>query len=155
MMMFPGQRGSHRVMTVISTNGSVKSACGVYKSILVHMMTSSNGNIFCVTAPLWGKSTGRFPSQSPVTQSFDVFSDLPLNKRLSKQTGRRWFETPSCSIWRHYNGLRTDDRPGEMEIFLLYFLRFLWLVPYYIAKLFITEFTYNVIPKMHIRICYY
>ena len=28
--------------------------------------------------------TGEFPSQRPVTQSFDVFFDLRLNKRLSK-----------------------------------------------------------------------
>ena len=28
--------------------------------------------------------TGEFPSQRPVTQSFDVFFDLHLNKRLSK-----------------------------------------------------------------------
>ena len=28
--------------------------------------------------------TGGFPSQRPVTQSFDVFFDLRLNKRLSK-----------------------------------------------------------------------
>ena len=36
------------------------------------MMTSSNRNIFRVTGPLWGESTG-FPSQKPVTRSFDVF----------------------------------------------------------------------------------
>ena len=42
-------------------------------------------------------------SQRPVTQSFDVFFDLRLNKRLSKQ-GRRWrFETPPHSLWRHCN----------------------------------------------------
>ena len=29
--------------------------------------------------------TGRLPSQKPVTRSFDVFFDLRLNKRLSKQ----------------------------------------------------------------------
>ena len=29
--------------------------------------------------------TGEFPSQRPVTRSFDVFFDLCLNKRLSKQ----------------------------------------------------------------------
>ena len=28
----------------------------------VNMMTSSNGNILRVTGPLWGESTGRFPS---------------------------------------------------------------------------------------------
>ena len=32
--------------------------------------------------------TGEFPSQRPVTQSFDVFFDLRLNKRLSKQSRR-------------------------------------------------------------------
>ena len=40
------------------------------------MMTSSNGNIFRVT--------GEFPSQKPVTRSFDIFFDLRPNNRLSK-----------------------------------------------------------------------
>ena len=47
--------------------------------------------------------TGEFPSQSPVTRSFDVFFDLRLNKRLSKQSWDWWFETPSCLLWRHCN----------------------------------------------------
>ena len=33
--------------------------------------------------------TGEFPSQRPVTRSFDVFFDLHINRRLSKQL-RRW-----------------------------------------------------------------
>ena len=45
-----------------------------------------------------------FPSQRPVTRSFDVFYDLPLNKRSSKQSRRRWFEMPSRSLWRNHNG---------------------------------------------------
>ena len=48
--------------------------------------------------------TGGFPSQRPVTRSFDVFFDLRLNKRLSKQSWGWCFETPSCSLWRHCNG---------------------------------------------------
>ena len=44
-----------------------------------------------------------FPAQRPVTRSFDVFFDLRLNKRLSKQSWGRWFETPSRSLWRHRN----------------------------------------------------
>ena len=66
------------------------------------MMTSSNGNIFRVTGPLCGNSPvpGEFPSQRPVTRSFDVFVDLPLNKRR-----HRWFETPSHRLWRHSNVL--------------------------------------------------
>ena len=46
---------------------------------------------------------GRFPSQRPVTQSFGVFFNLCLNKRLSKQSWGLWYETPSHSLWRHYN----------------------------------------------------
>ena len=47
--------------------------------------------------------TGEFPTQRPVTRSFDVFFDLRLNKRLSKQSWGWWFETPSRSLWRHRN----------------------------------------------------
>ena len=47
--------------------------------------------------------TGEFPSQRPVTQSFDVFFDVCPNKRLSKQSYGLWFEMPSGSLWRHCN----------------------------------------------------
>ena len=47
--------------------------------------------------------TGEFPSQRPETRNFDVFYDLLLNKRLSKQPWGWWYETPSCSLWRHCN----------------------------------------------------
>ena len=70
-----------------------------------HMMMSSNGNIFRVTCPLCGEFTGpgEFPTQRPVTRSVDVFFDLRLNKRLSKQPWGWWFETPSWSLWRQCN----------------------------------------------------
>ena len=57
--------------------------------------------------PLCGEFTGpgEFPTQRPVTRSFDVFFDLRLNKRLSKQTWGWWFETLSWSLWRHCNVL--------------------------------------------------
>ena len=70
------------------------------------MMTSSNGKDFRVTGPICaGNSpvTGEFPSQRPVTRSFDVFFDLSLNKWFSKQSLGWWFETPSRSLWRHCN----------------------------------------------------
>ena len=44
--------------------------------------------------------TGEFPTQRPVTRSFDVFFDLRLNKRLGKQSWDSWFETPWCPLWR-------------------------------------------------------
>ena len=43
---------------------------------------------------------GEFLAQRPVTRSFDVFSDLRLNKSMSKQWWGWWFET---LLWRHCN----------------------------------------------------
>ena len=70
-------------------------------------MTSSNGNIFRVTGHLCGEFTGLrwIPAQRPVTRSFNVFVDLRLNKRLSKQSWGWWFETLSRPLWRHCNGM--------------------------------------------------
>ena len=48
--------------------------------------------------------TDEFPSQRPVTQSFDVLFNLRLNERLNKQPWGWWFESPSCPLWRHSNG---------------------------------------------------
>ena len=81
------------------------SNLSVSQHMSVIMMTSSNGNIFRVTGPLCGEFTGpgEFPTQRPVTRSFDVFFDLRLNKRLSKQPWGWWFETPSWSLWRQCN----------------------------------------------------
>ena len=94
-----------------SENNMVTRDC-IFREIIgespICMMTSSNGNIFHVTGPLCGKFTGEFPSQRPVTRSFDVFPDLCLNKRLSKQSRHRWFETPTRSLWRPCNG-KTDS----------------------------------------------
>ena len=46
---------------------------------------------------------GEFPAQRPETRSFDVFFDLRLNKRLSKQSWGWWFKTLSHPIWRLRN----------------------------------------------------
>ena len=43
--------------------------------------------------------TGEFPTQRPVTWSFDVFYDLRRNERLSKQWWGWWFLTPPA----HYD----------------------------------------------------
>ena len=48
---------------------------------------------------------GEFPSQRPVTRSFDVSFDLRLNTRLCKQSWGWWFETPSRLLWRHRNDM--------------------------------------------------
>ena len=46
---------------------------------------------------------GEVPSQRQVVRSFDAFFDLCLNIQLSTQVIRRWFETPSRSLWRHWH----------------------------------------------------
>ena len=60
--------------------------------------------------------TGEFPSQRPVTRSFDVFYDLHLNKCLSKQSKCRWFEMKSRSSWRHCNGKHWWNRWVETHL---------------------------------------
>ena len=93
-------------------NGRVYSVWifGVFMWILVvfmlcFMMTSSNGNIFCVTDLLRGDPsvTGGFPWQRPVTRSLDVFCDLRPNKWLSKQSVTDGFPSQR-PVTRNYAG---------------------------------------------------
>ena len=60
---------------------------------------------FRITGLLCGKVTGHrwIPAQKPVTRGFDVLFDLYLDRHLSKQWKRWWFETPSRWLWRHCN----------------------------------------------------
>ena len=54
-----------------------------------------------------------FPTQRPVTRSFDIFFDLRLNKRLSKQRWGWWFETLSRPLWRRRNGMNGVSHLGS------------------------------------------
>ena len=47
--------------------------------------------------------TGEFPTQRPVTRSFDIFFYLCLDPHLSKQFRSRWFQTPARSLWHQCN----------------------------------------------------
>ena len=59
--------------------------------------------------------SGEFPTQRPVTRSFDVYFDLRPNKRLSKHSWGWWFETLSSPLWRHRNvNQSTPKRNGNM-----------------------------------------
>ena len=62
--------------------------------------------------------TGEFPSQRPVTRSFDVFFDLRLYKRLSKQLRFWWVGRPSRSLWHHCNetDVRVNVRDGLVYV---------------------------------------
>ena len=61
---------------------------------------------------------GGFPSQRPVTWGFGVLFALRLNKQLSKQSRRWWFETPSRPLWRHCNAI---SRIGDPFVVYIYF----------------------------------
>ena len=65
-------------------------------------MTSSNGTFSALLTLCAENSvvTGEFPSQRPLTRNFEVFFDLHLKTRVSKQSRRWWFEKPSRSFWR-------------------------------------------------------
>ena len=54
-------------------------------------------------------ASSEFPAQKPVTQNFDVFFDLSLNKRLRKQSWGWWFETISRPLWCHRNVWKKND----------------------------------------------
>ena len=77
-------------------------------------------HFFALLALCVGNSpfAGEFPSQRPVTWSCDVFFDMYLNKRSSKQSWVWWFETPLRSFWRHcieYHKVSTYHKPVQLR----------------------------------------
>ena len=116
-----------------------------------HMMTSSNGNIFRVTGPLCGETTGHRwtpPSQRPVARSFDVFFDLRLKKRLSKHSRRRWFEKPSSQLWYWKCNINTIFKPHVFR-FLNYNHAFSFFT-FYRKRFDTNEIHYKVFPDDYI-----
>ena len=81
------------------------SSISIGATLFSFVMSSSNGSVFRVAGPLWGKPpvAGGFPLQRASNSGFDVLFDVGLNKLLNKQPNRRWFETPRCLMWRHCN----------------------------------------------------
>ena len=65
-------------------NRKIKSDSLSRQQSSTSMMTSSNGNIFRVTGPLF---TGEFHAQRAVTGSFDVFFDLQLSWTDNREAG--------------------------------------------------------------------
>ena len=124
------------------------------------MMTSSNGNIFRVTGPLCGAFTGpgEFPTQRPVTRSFDIFFDLRLNKRLSKQPWGWWFETLSRPLWRHRNVVHWNgiqwlhkylDFKSCMAIYESFILANINYCP--LVWMFVNKTNFYILEKVHER----
>ena len=67
------------------------------------MMTSSNGKIFRVTGHLCGEYS---PHKGQWRWALMFSFYIRLNKRLSKQSKRRWSETPPCPLWRQCNAIQ-------------------------------------------------
>ena len=68
----------------------------------IAIMTSSNGNLFRVTDPLWGESTGHWwiplPKASDALLRYFLWS-------VREQSRLWWCDTPSRSLWHHYTGI--------------------------------------------------
>ena len=83
------------------------------------MVTLWNGNIFRITGPLCGETTGH--RSIPLIKASDGELWCPLwsapEQRLSKQSRRRWFETPSRSLWRHCNTILDMKQPHLSAMF--------------------------------------
>ena len=83
-------------LSEIPASGTEVLICqAAYVHVLVRAMAcrlSSEGN---------HRSTVDSPHKGLVTRY--IFFDVSLNKRLNKQARRRWFETPSRSLWRRCN----------------------------------------------------
>ena len=60
--------------------------------------------------------TGEFHAHKGQWRGALMFSLIcALNKRLSKQSRGWWFETPSCSLWRHCNASSKDMHAHDTE----------------------------------------
>ena len=88
----------------------------LWNTVLSHVqsfnviMTSSNGNIFHITGPLWGESTGH--GWIPFTKASDAELCCCLWS-APKQTVAQaieWFEMPSRSLWSHCNDVPPDSQ---------------------------------------------
>ena len=91
-----------RPTTLVLVTAVISSVCCCFSWWRHQMETFSALLTICAgNSPV----PGEFPTQRPVTRSFDVYFDLRPNKRLSKQSWGWWFEMPSRPLWRHRNVL--------------------------------------------------
>ena len=115
--------------SMVKTSHDIAASMLNVNEVIDNMMTSSNGNIFreldlCEGNP---QVTSGFLLQCSVTRSFDAFFDLRLNKRLSKQSRRRWFETTSHLLWRHYNDTFAYGISHQWSVDILICLQQHWM----------------------------
>ena len=79
----------------------IKSQLVYFTLMIFHKYTISYHIVIYSSNDYMTPVTGEFSTQRPATRSFDVFFDLRLNKRLSKQWWGWRFGMPSGPLWRH------------------------------------------------------
>ena len=92
-----------RMLVIADYNGRIDLCLSEYTLLCLAIMTSSNGNNFCVTGPLCEEFTGHHKGQWHVALMFSFI--CAWTKRLRKQSRHRWFETPFRSLWCHCNAI--------------------------------------------------
>ena len=69
------------------------------------------------------RSAVNSPHKSQWRGAFYVFFDLHLDKQLSKQSQRWWFETQSCSLWRPCNVCHSLHRNNNSDVNSMFYFR--------------------------------
>ena len=92
MISFSCLRKPHSSSEIYLLQASHRNGLIRFGKIPSRMMTSSKDTFSASLAICAENSpvTVEFPTQRPVTRSFDIFFDLRLNKRLSKQSWGWW-----------------------------------------------------------------
>ena len=85
--------------------------CTANNPTIINIMTSSNGNIFCVTGPLCGKSPVNSPHKGQWCEAL-VFSLICARTKQNRQPRHRWIETPSRPLWLYCTELSS---PGWLQ----------------------------------------
>ena len=123
-------------------------------------MMSSNGTFSALLA-LCSRNlpiTGEFPTQRPVTRSFDVFFYLRLNKGLNKQLWGWWFEMHSRSLWRHCNDVCAHQCGIRVYVVTRLFPSAfsLWIEKYLVVDCFISNVgkSYDIIIIISCKVLY-
>ena len=93
-MYAPGILGVGFVFKLIIMQDNIKNISNNHDDVIKMETSSALLSVYAGNSPGTGDA---------VTQSFEVFFDLRLNKQLSKQSWGWSFETLSRPLWRHRN----------------------------------------------------
>ena len=105
---FQGTRfltGHNVMIKIVAVWCNLKNIVGVHGKTATAWWRHQMETFSALLAICAGNSpvTGEIPTQKPMTRSFDIFLDLRLNKRLSKQWWGWRFEMPLRPLWRDRN----------------------------------------------------